>query len=566
MKSDLTRWIDMPSTDHGVHLAGDAGDWKFSGYERIAANARGVANQLVRRGIVADDVVCLILPTDHASLATFFGVWAAGAVVCPIPPPAVQPRREYVAHVAAILRQARPSAVLAPELLHDVTAAAMVEAGMAGVPWAPTPHGDVAVQRPGEFALLQFTSGSTGSPRGIRVSWRNLDANVHAIRTWLGWDDHEGTASWLPFYHDMGLIGCMLSTVAAQTDLWLMRPDQFVRDPRRWLEALNAGRAVRTSAPPFGYAYAAKRLAGLTLDGLDLSGVKSAVTGAELLDAAALETFARLLADRGFDRRAFAPAYGLAEATLFVAGAHDGREPLIVRPGWDSLEFGRPVTVVGTARLGDDTSDAAAGWLVSSGRAAAGASVTIVDEDGKELPDGYLGEVAVGGVSIASGYADDRDETSTRFVDGAVRTGDAGLLFDGELFVLGRMGESLKVRGRAVYVEGLEAQLTVAAGLPRGRCAAVSTSDDRGNGIALLVETRGGEWVPQAADALRRELGEDVAITIIAGPSGLLKRTSSGKIRRRYMWHQLHSGAYADLVVYRSSTPEPAEAMRLEST
>jgi fatty-acyl-CoA synthase len=566
MASTLTRWIDQPSREHGVNLAGDSGQWIFRDYAQMASSVRGVAAELLARGVRPGDVLCVVLPTDHDCLATFFGVWAAGAVICPIAPPAMQPEADYIAHVASVLEQARPVATIAPEPLCHLIVTAMNRAQCPGLPWViGRGPGGAELQRPGEFALLQFTSGSTGRPRGIRVSWQSLDANIAAIRHWLDWKDGEGTASWLPFYHDMGLIGCLLTTVAAQGDLWLMRPDQFVRDPRRWLTALTAGRACRTSAPPFGYGYAASRLASDNLDELDLSGVRAAVVGAEFLDASALEAFARLLDGGGFTRNAFAPAYGLAEATLLVTGAEHGEEhgegPNLVQPDWESMTFGETVHIRRRGSLGSPSIDhPETGWLVGCGRAGRGVRIAILGNDERPLPDGHLGEIAVAGTSVATGYAVDPIDQITRFVDGELRTGDAGFIFDGELFVLGRMGDSLKVRGRAVYMERLESRVTAAVGLRRSRCAVVNATTDGRDGIALLVEDSEGDWVPRAADLLHRELTSDCGITIIVGRRGLIKRTSSGKLRRRHMWEQIRAGTAAGTVVYRSDAREPDDS------
>jgi acyl-CoA synthetase (AMP-forming)/AMP-acid ligase II len=566
MTSSLLRWLDEPSSDRGIHLSGDAGEWNFRSYAQIASAARGVAEELAGRGVTPGSVVCIVLPTDHDSLATFFGIWAAGAVICPIAPPAMQQAADYISHVAAIIEHARPVATISPEPLADLISAAMARARRPGAPWVISSRpGNARLRRPGELALLQFTSGSTARPCGIQVPWRSLDANIAAIQHWLRWQEGEGTASWLPFYHDMGLVGCLLTTVAAQGDLWLMRPDQFIRDPRRWLMTLTPDRGCRTSAPPFGYAYAAARIATGSLDGLDLSGVRAAVVGAECIDMPSLERFASLLGSRGFAREAFAPAYGLAEATLLVAGGGIGKAPTVLRPDWGSVAFGAMVEITACRTLESAAGPGETGWLVGCGGASRGTSITIAGNDGEPLPDGHLGEITVAGASIASGYAADPGGRATRFDRGVLRTGDAGFIVNGELFVIGRMGDSLKIRGRTVFVETLESRLASYTGLRRGRYAVVNTTANGRSGVALLAEVPAGDWVPKAGDLLGRELSADCSVTIITGKSGLIKRTSSGKPRRRHMWELIRSGTTAGTIVYRNDGAERDSATTIPS-
>jgi len=566
MTSSLLRWLDEPSSERGIYLSGDAGEWNFRSYAQTASAARGVAEELAGRGVTPGSVVCIVLPTDHDSLATFFGIWAAGAVICPIAPPAMQQAADYVGHVAAIIEHARPAATISPESLTDLISAAMDRAHCPGAPWVISSRpGDARPRRPGEFALLQFTSGSTARPCGIRIPWRSLDANIAAIRHWLRWQEGEGTASWLPFYHDMGLIGCLLTTVAAQGDLWLMRPDQFIRNPRRWLTALAPGRGCRTSAPPFGYAYAAARMASGSLDGLDLSGVRSAVVGAECIDMPSLERFASLLRSRGFAREAFAPAYGLAEATLLVAGGGGGKAPTVLRPDWGSMAFGAMVESTAYGTLGSAADPGETGWLVGCGGACRGAGIAIAGSDGEPLPDGHLGEITVTGTSIAGEYAADPGGRATRFDSGVLRTGDAGFIVNGELFVIGRMGDSLKIRGRTLFVETLESRLASQTGLRPGRYAVINTTANGRSGVALLAEVPAGDWVPKAGDLLGRELSADCGVTIITGKSGLIKRTSSGKPRRRHMWELIRSGTAAGTIVYRNDAAERDSATMIPS-
>ncbi|HEX2312512.1 MAG TPA: AMP-binding protein [Thermomonospora sp.] len=541
MTSALRDWLDKPRADRGVHLAADGGGWDYRDYPSLASAARRTAAALIEEGVRPGDVVCLVLPTDFTCVETYFGVWAAGATACLITPPLFQDGDDYVAHVAAILRQARPRLTIAAEgELAELAGRALRAADLDAEPWAPRQAAvEADVQEAGELALLQFTSGSSGEPRGVMVTWENLEANCELIARTAGFEDDHEVASWLPLYHDMGLIGCFLTPISRQGALRLMRPDQFIRDPARWLRCFATAR--HTAAPPFAYAYTARRVKPEQLEGVDLSGWQTALIGAEPIDPHALESFAQLVEPFGFSRHAFKPAYGMAETTLLVTMDNVARDPLAVRPDPESLSFGSPVRILDRHTLGPQSLGAKSGWVVGTGTPEEDVPVTIVDDDGNELPAGHLGEIVVGGASACPGYYAGAQAKSTRFIDGRVYTGDAGFFHEGQLFVLGRMGDSIKVRGRSVYVEDLEARLAEITGLGKGRIVMASVPGAGTKGVALFAETGEAPWEADVREFLRRRLGGDVEVTVVVG-SGLIQRTSSGKPRRRYMWERLRSG------------------------
>ncbi|GAA2602268.1 AMP-binding protein [Actinomadura fulvescens] len=541
MTSALRDWLDKPNPRRGVQLAGDDGGWEFRDYGELAAAARRTGAALMEAGVRPGDVVCMILPTDFTCIETYYGVWAAGATVCLVTPPLFQDGDDYVAHVAAILRQARPVLTVASGDLAPLAARAMEQAGVPGEPWEPRQaEAEADVQPVGELALLQFTSGSSGAPRGVMVTWDNLEANAELIARSAGFAEQDTVASWLPLYHDMGLIGCFLTPIARQAQLKLMRPDHFIRDPARWIRCFAEAR--HTAAPPFAYAYVARRVKPEQLEGVDLSGWKTAIIGAEPIDPHSLEVFAELLEPFGFSRTAFKPAFGMAETTLLVTLDEAERDPLAVRPDNESLAFGQPVRILEQHELGPQSVGAKTGWVVGCGTPQEDVPVTIVDDDGRELPEGCLGEIVVGGESACPGYYAGAEGKSTRFADGKVFTGDAGFFHEGQLFVLGRMGDSIKVRGRSVYVEDLEAKIAEVTRLGKGRIVVTAVPGAGQKGLALFAETTDDSWAPGVREMLRRRLGDDgVEVTVVVG-TGLIQRTSSGKPRRRFMWERLQAG------------------------
>jgi fatty-acyl-CoA synthase len=544
--SPLTVWLTDPVADRGIHLATGGGEWEFVSYAELAEGARRVGAELAAAGVRPGDVVSMLMPTGVPCLTTFFGAWGAGATPSLLAPPSFQASQQYIAQVAAILRQASPALVATCGGYEELVSGATRAAGRKDEPWTyRTGTAEMEPRPPGELAVLQFTSGSTGAQRGVQPSWDNLRANVTMLQKLLGWRGQDGMASWLPLHHDLGLIGCLLTAVSAQGSLWLMQPEQFIRRPLQWLSALQPGRATHSMSPAFAFSYLARRVRPEQLAALDLSGWRTATVGAEVIDPAALSSFARLARVAGFSCRAYRPGYGLAEATLVVTVAARPGEGSLVRADPASLRLGERVRICDTARLTEEPRPARDGWLIGHGRPAPEHEVrlTIVDESGAPLPDGYLGEIVIAGPSVTGGYHGGVPGGATRFCGGQLYSGDAGFRSGSDLFVLGRMGDSLKVNGVLVYVEELDLKVSAATGLDRSRLAVVSAYGAGAGGVVLFAETKPGRgWVEAACAVLQGRLGSDFPITVVAGSRGLIKKTSSGKPRRRYMWQLLQTG------------------------
>lgn len=544
-------WIDHPVDGKGIYFADESDGWEFHSYRDLAYLTRQVAAILSDRGLTSGDGVCVVMPTGFACVGAFYGVWAAGGVFTPISPPMLGDIDQYIAHVAAIVDQAQPRLlVTSPDLLHLVEAAVAQQVRRREDSEIVVLDSDLLAQAepvsslvvPGETALLQFTSGSTGVPRGVRINWSNLANNITMISQLIRWRDGDAMVSWLPLYHDMGLVGSFLTTIARQGNLHLMRPDQFVRDPSRWLRAMQY--AQHTPSPSFALGYVAHRVRPEMLEGLDLSGWRTLAVGSEPVEVADLQSFYNLTAPHGFGKSTFTLAYGLAEATLMVTSSHRERPLTALRIDSATLRSGVPVDVLEERVLDFEQPIEGGGWITGLGYSTPESTVRIVDADGNDLPDGTLGEVVVVGDSVSSGYhahADDRT-----FVDQQLFTADAGFLWKEQLFVLGRLGTSLKVRGRSVFMEDVESRLSTEIGIAKGKLAAVAVTDPGEQGIALFAETPPGAWISDARRMLRAELGPGFAVTIVTGPRGLIARTSSGKPRRRLIWERWQEGALTD--------------------
>ena len=551
----LLDWLDDPRPDRGLHFADEDGGWTFWAYPRLARLVAATAERIESEHTRASGPVSIALPAGPQFVAAFLGSLVAGHTPSPLALPVfLRDPDGYVRHAAKILEAADPALVIADGGLSEQLTQAMAQAGLDGAPAAFDITGEREVEpnrrAPAEAGLLQFTSGSSGRPRGVRVSWDNLEANIAQMTRWLGMGPDRAWGSWLPLYHDMGLIGALLGPTVMQSDVWIMRPDQFIRKPLRWLELFGRHGVEISVAPNFGYAYANQRISDDQLDGLDFSTWVAAIAAAERLDPQVLSTFARRLEPHGFRRSTFVPAYGLAEGTLAVSGGTLDTTTRAVKPRWTDMAFGEPVTIEREGVIGDaDGFGTGAGWLVACGRPLEELEVSIVDEDGNELPDGHLGEVKVEGPNVALGYTVDTGG-STRFEPGALITGDAGLMLDGELYVLGRIGDSMKVRGRTVFVEDVEAQVAAADGLARRKAVVLAGADGQRNTIAAIVEARRGAWVDEVARILEAEAGGQATVKVLASPPRTIQRTSSGKPRRRVMWKELVDGRLPGEVVF----------------
>src|SRR5829696_2437028 len=537
-------WLESPVADRAVRVARNDGGWSTRPYPELAPDVHRAANQLHALGVRQGRVVSLLLADPGEFAVAFFGTLLAGCTPSPIATPiAFRKREHYVAHVAGVLAGADPAAVLTDGVLHGTTAEAAQRAGKADLVTTLSltdgaTSGDAPRRAPADLALLQYTSGSTGHPKGVRVRKENLEANLTSIRRWVNWGPDDDFATWLPVYHDMGLIGALLTPVVSCADLWIMTPDQFVRSPIRWLERFGTKGVTMTTSPSFGYAYSARRVTPEQLDGFDFSRWRVAIIGAERIDPTALADFAELCRPYGFSPTTYLPAYGLAEATLAVTGVAPetpGRTVRLGRPAGP----GEPVEVLERGVLGVDRGGG--GWLTGCGPTLEGLSAVVVDEQGVPVPDGVVGEIVISGDSVAEGYRLAGGELRNFPAEG-FDTGDAGLWIDGELYVLGRIGDSLKVRGRGVFAEDLEAELTEIPGVKQGRVAVVFGATEAGPVAAALVESDSADWADEVIAVLRAHTAETVTVTAYRGRRGSIPRTSSGKPRRRIVWTEIAAG------------------------
>jgi acyl-CoA synthetase (AMP-forming)/AMP-acid ligase II len=376
------------------------------------------------------------------------------------------------------------------------------------------------------IALLQFTSGSTAAPKGVVLTHDNLAANTSAIASVLNLSATDVGVSWLPLYHDMGLIGMLLAAIYGCVDLVIMSPTLFLKRPTKWLEAISAYRGTISFAPNFAYDLCLRRVKPSQIDALDLSSWRVAGCGAEPIRPDTLRAFADHFKSTGFRESAFVPSYGLAEHSLAVTMAPNGVKVDEV----DSIRLVRDSRAVPAAP------GASSVRVVGCGRPLAGHAVRIVDEEGRELPERHIGRIVASGPSVMSGYFNEPGATAETLRSGWLQTGDLGYVAGGELFVCGRTKDLIIRHGRKYHPPDLESTIADLEGIRSSGVVvfAVNRLAETEQVIAVL-EARASATSIDIVDHVRRRVRETAGLEldrVVLAPPGTIPRTTSGKVRR----------------------------------
>ena len=509
-------------------------------YSELAHSARGVAAGLVEHDIVPGNRVALMLPTGQDFFVAFYGILYAGAIPVPIyPPTRMSQLEEHLRRQAGILSNAGARIlVTVPEgqklamlLRAQVASLATVETV------ATLTRQSSKIQRPpppkeDATALIQYTSGSTGDPKGVVLSHANLLANIRAMGQAMEASSADVFVSWLPLYHDMGLIGAWLGCLYFAAPLYIMSPLAFLVRPESWLWAIHRYRATLSAAPNFGFELCLNKVGDEHIEGLDLSRLRMVANGAEPVSVHTLRRFIDRLGHYGFKPSAMAPVYGLAESSVGLAFPPPGRPPLIDRVDRDALmtkakaEPAKP-------------EDANPLELVASGQPLAGHEIRIVGELGTELGERSEGRLEFRGPSATDGYFRDEAKTRELIHNGWLDSGDRAYMAGGDIFITGRIKDIIIRAGRNIYPQELEEAVASIPSIRKGGVAVFSVTDPAAGTerIIVLAETR--EADEAAREQLRRRI-HDIAMDILAAPPDEIvlapprsvPKTSSGKIRR----------------------------------
>ncbi len=508
-------------------------------YAALSREARAIAAGLLERGLQPGHAVAIMLPTSTEYFFSFLGILLAGGVPVPIYPPArISQIEDHLRRHAGILSnalveilitvpQAKPIALLlkpqVATLKHVVTPAELVRAG---------PLATAQRVKPQDIAMLQYTSGSTGNPKGVILTHANLLTNIRAMGQALRVTPADVFVSWLPLYHDMGLIGAWMGSLIYGFKCPVMSPLTFLARPERWLWTIHRHGGTLSGGPNFCYELCLRKVEDADLRGLDLGTWRFAFNGAEPVSPDTITAFTRRFARYGFKAEAMAPVYGLAEATLGISFTPPGRGPKFDRVERDRFtKGGRAIPV------SDADSDALT--FVACGRPIPGHQVRVVDAADRELGEREEGHVQFCGPSATSGYYRNPEDTRPLLHGEWVDTGDYGYIAEGEVYITGRVKDVIIRAGRNIYPYELEEAVGALDGIRKGCVAVFGTRDARSGTerIVVLAETR--ESDPARREQLRASIN-DLAVSlinmpvdeIVLAPPHTVLKTSSGKIRR----------------------------------
>ncbi len=540
LQEALRRWADAdPSLPHAYLRQGD-GSFATLTYGEFWDGAAAIARGIHHRGIGRGETVALMLPTGADFLRSFMGILLAGAVPVPLYPPfRTAGLEDYLKRQSGILENARTHLLLCtPEVL---PVGRMLRATPGPTLATTTPEGlartdgpvPIASGTPQDPALIQYTSGSTGAPKGVVLSQGALLSNIRAIAEHIQMTRSDVGVSWLPLYHDMGLIGSWLNCLYHGVPLVLMSPLSFLARPDLWLWTIHRFQATLSASPNFGYELCARRIPDERLEGLDLSSWRCALNGAEPVSAETLERFSRRFGPHGFRPESLMPAYGLAESAVALSLSPLGRVPVIDRVARAPFEReGRaePASREERAPLS----------FVSMGTPLPGHEVRVVDDLDESRPERQVGRLLFRGASSMDGYHRSPDLTRDTVLPGQwIDTGDFAYLKDGELYITGRRKDLIIKAGRNLVPEDIEALVASVEGIRRGCVAAFGVSDPEAGTerLVVLAETRttDPEAIHTLESAIITRLSDAIDLPpdeVVLLPPRSVPKTSSGKIRR----------------------------------
>jgi len=509
-------------------------------YAELAARARAVARGLIARDVAPGDRVALMLPTSIDYFITFFGILYAGAVPVPIyPPMRLSQIEDHLRRQIGILRNAGACLLITMpegrrlagllraqvETLNAIESVANLEASTAPVN-LPPPSGSDSI------ALIQYTSGSTGDPKGVVLSHSSLLANIRAMGAVMEASSADVFVSWLPLYHDMGLIGAWLGCLHFAAPLYAMSPLSFLVRPESWLWAIHRFHATFSASPNFGFELCLNKISDADLEGLDLGSLRMVANGAEPVSVQTLRRFIDRFGRYGFPARAMAPVYGLAECSVGLAFPPLGRPPIIDRVNRDRLSTDGVAEPAGPE-------DVKPLEIVSCGQALPGHEIRIVDEAGRELGERREGRLEFRGPSTTRGYFHNETKTRELFHDSWLDSGDRAYMAAGDVCITGRVKDIIIRAGRHIYPQEVEEAVAEIPGIRKGGVAVFGVTDSQTGTerVVILAETRETDATARAAlEGRAQEMANDVAGTppdeIVLAPPGTVPKTSSGKIRR----------------------------------
>ncbi len=509
-------------------------------YHELATMGREVARGLIARDVAPGDRVALMLPTSVDFFTAFFGILYAGGIPVPIyPPMRLSQLEDHLRRQAGILRNAGACLLISmPEgrrlagLLRAQVETLRIVEGVANLREAVPPVELPPVKDPDSVALIQYTSGSTGDPKGVVLSHANLLANIRAMGRVMEASSADVFVSWLPLYHDMGLIGAWLGCLHFAAPLYAMSPLSFLVRPESWLWAIHRFRATFSASPNFGFELCLNKIDDADLESLDLGSLRMVANGAEPVSVQTLRRFIERFGRYGFRPEAMAPVYGLAESAVGLAFPPLGRAPVIDRVNRDAL------STHGLAEPAkpDDTKPLE---IVACGQPLPGHEIRVVDEAGHEVGERQEGRLEFRGPSVTRGYFRNDVKTRELIHNGWLDSADRAYMAGGDVHITGRIKDIIIRAGRHLYPQEIEEAVADIPGIRKGGVAVFGVTD-RASGterVVVLAETRETDAAARATLHMRaQEIVTDIAGAppdeIVLAPPRTVPKTSSGKIRR----------------------------------
>jgi fatty-acyl-CoA synthase len=511
-------------------------------YGELRERAVSTAHRLLAAGFRRGDRVAVVAETSPSFMEVFFGCQYAGLIPCPVPySMSVGGKDTYVERIAGMFRSAKvAAAITAPEFVDHLAAAAGPCGSIRVLTHAelnelPSTGRQLEPFRPDEAAYIQYSSGSTSAPKGVLITQRAICANSFGIlQHGLQFREGDRAFSWLPLYHDMGLVGFCLSPVVAQGSIDYLATSAFARRPGLWLKLMSENQCTIAYSPSFGYDLAARR-AGADVRGLDLAQWRIAGIGGDMVRPEILEAFAEALAPAGFDRRAFLPSYGMAETTLAITFGDLDRAPridVVDRARYKLRRIAVPASPASRELPGRTRA------FVACGRPLPGHEVVVVNDKGRPLSNREIGHILIRGPSVMAGYFANRQATDeVMSTDGFLRTGDMGYWLDGEIVITGRAKDLILLNGRNIWPQDIEWAVEQLEDVRSGDVAAFAVETDEGEDkVVVLVECRSTDPLElerlrsMVARRVREVAGIDCEVLLVA--RGTLPFTSSGKLSR----------------------------------
>ncbi|MBK6707717.1 MAG: fatty acyl-AMP ligase [Sphingomonadales bacterium] len=504
-------------------------------FSEMRRDALDVAYRLISHGVKREDRIALIAETGPEFAALFFGCVYAGAWPVPLPlPTSFGGKESYIDQIMVQLNSCDPSILFFPPELAEMAGEAAKRCKVEGIDWAEfndriALKTDLPQAGTGEVCYLQYSSGSTRFPHGVAVTHKALLNNLSAHSHGMQLQAEDRCVSWLPWYHDMGLVGCFLSVVANQVSCDYMKTEDFARRPLAWLDMISrADGTVISYSPTFGYDICARRISSQThvSERFRLGHWRLAGNGADMIRPDVMQAFVDAYGDAGFKASSFLPSYGLAEATLAVS---------IMPPGEGiEVELVEESELTGVPGSPDRPTRYRA--IVNCGKAVKDMTIEVRDADGSILPDRVIGKVWCTGPSLMIGYFRDPESTEACMQDGWLDTGDMGYMSNGYIYIVGRAKDMIIINGKNYWPQDIEWAVEQLPGFKAGDIAAFSVSNGGEETPAVLVQCRTSDEAERAKlreqikDKVRSVTGMNCVVELV--PPRTLPRTSSGKLSR----------------------------------